>query len=89
MNIGICCPYKMISMGESNTVVNAYTFTMYRHLQQYCSHPSICVYILSAEKKRKEERQKDGKKARKKEESLFLKKERKLAGWLYWGLMPL
>ena len=26
------------SMGESNTVVNAYT--MYRHLQQYCSHPN-------------------------------------------------
>ena len=26
-------------MGESNTVVSAYT--MYRHLQQYCSHPSI------------------------------------------------
>ena len=26
------------SMGESNTVVNAYT--MYRHLQQYCSHTS-------------------------------------------------
>ena len=29
-----------ISMGESNTVVSTYTF--YRHLQQYCSHPSIC-----------------------------------------------
>ena len=27
-------------MGESNTVVSAYT--LYRHLQQYCSHPSIC-----------------------------------------------
>ena len=27
-------------MGESNTVVSAYI--MYRHLQQYCSHPSIC-----------------------------------------------
>ena len=25
--------------GESNTAVTAYT--MYRHLQQYCSHPSI------------------------------------------------
>ena len=25
-------------MGESNTVVSAYT--MYKHLQQYCSHPS-------------------------------------------------
>ena len=31
---------EFISMGESNTVVNAYT--LYRHLQQYCSHPSIC-----------------------------------------------
>ena len=29
-------------MGESNTVVRAYT--LYRHLQQYCSHPSI--YLL-------------------------------------------
>ena len=31
-------------MGESNTVVSAYT--MYRHLQQYFSYPSIslCVY---------------------------------------------
>ena len=28
-----------ISMGESNTVVSAYT--LYRHLQQYCSHKSI------------------------------------------------
>ena len=26
------------SMGESNIVVSAYT--LYRHLQQYCSHPS-------------------------------------------------
>ena len=26
-------------MDESNTVVSAYT--MYRHLQQYCSHPSV------------------------------------------------
>ena len=26
-------------MGESNTVVSAYT--LYRHLQQYWSHPSI------------------------------------------------
>ena len=26
-------------MGESNTVVSAYT--TYRHLQQYCSHPTI------------------------------------------------
>ena len=29
----------LISMGESNTVVSAYT--MYRHLHQYCSRPSI------------------------------------------------
>ena len=29
-----------ISMGESSTVVSAYTF--YRHLQKNCSHPSIC-----------------------------------------------
>ena len=28
-----------ITMGESNTVVTAYT--LYRHLQQYCSHPVI------------------------------------------------
>ena len=28
-------------MGESNTVSSAYT--MYRHLQQYCSHLSICL----------------------------------------------
>ena len=27
-------------MDESNTAVSAYT--LYRHLQQYCSHPSIC-----------------------------------------------
>ena len=27
-------------MGESNTVVSAYT--TYRHLQQYCSHPWRC-----------------------------------------------
>ena len=30
---------KSISIRESNTVVSAYT--MYRHLQQYCSHPSL------------------------------------------------
>ena len=30
-------------MGESNTVVSAYT--LYRHLQQYCSHPSIYVQM--------------------------------------------
>ena len=29
----------LLSVGESNTVVSAYM--MYRHLQQYCSHPSI------------------------------------------------
>ena len=29
-------------MCESNTVVGAYT--TYRHLQQYCSHPSICIF---------------------------------------------
>ena len=31
------------SMGESNTVVSAYT--RYRHLQQYCSHPSKCFQV--------------------------------------------
>ena len=31
---------KNVSMVESNTVVSAYT--MYRHLQQYCSQPSVC-----------------------------------------------
>ena len=30
-------------MGDSNTVVGAYT--MYRHLQQYCSRPSIGACI--------------------------------------------
>ena len=30
-----------ISIGESNTVVSAYT--LYRHLQQYCSHLLICL----------------------------------------------
>ena len=30
-------------MGESNTVVSAYT--MYRHLQQYCCHPSNYCYL--------------------------------------------
>ena len=34
-----------ISIGESNTVVSAYT--TYTHLQQYCSHPSICLSSLS------------------------------------------
>ena len=32
-------PPEYNSMGESNTLVSAYT--LYRHLQQYCSHPSI------------------------------------------------
>ena len=32
----------IISMGESNTVVS--TYTRYRHLQQYCSHPSISLF---------------------------------------------
>ena len=31
-------------MDESNTVVSAYT--TYKHLQQYCSHPSICEMYL-------------------------------------------
>ena len=31
------------SMGESNTVASAYT--LYRHLQQYCSHPSNCMVL--------------------------------------------
>ena len=31
------------SMGESNTVVSAYT--LYRHLQQYCSHLSKCLSL--------------------------------------------
>ena len=30
-------------MGQSNTVVSAYT--MYRHLQQYCSHQSIHLAV--------------------------------------------
>ena len=38
---------KYNSMDESNTVVSAYT--MYRHLQQYCSHPSnsLCILVVS------------------------------------------
>ena len=32
-------------MGESNTVVSAYI--LYRHLQQYWSHPSICMSKFS------------------------------------------
>ena len=32
------------SMGESNTVESAYT--LYRHLQQYCSHPSINIFFF-------------------------------------------
>ena len=41
------CPLDNISMGESNTVVSAYT--LYRHLQQSCSRPSIyaCLIILN------------------------------------------
>ena len=39
-------PQKLLNIliGESNTVVSAYT--MYRHLQQYCSHPSILGVIF-------------------------------------------
>ena len=33
-----------ILMGENNTVVSAYT--LYRHLQQYCSHLSIHVITV-------------------------------------------
>ena len=33
-----------VSMGESNTVVSAYS--MYRHLQQYCSHPSSMLPLI-------------------------------------------
>ena len=37
---------KDLSMGESNTVASAYT--LYRHLQQYCSHTRfICFFIAS------------------------------------------
>ena len=32
-------------MGESNTIVSAYT--SYRHLQQYCSYPSICTVDMA------------------------------------------
>ena len=32
--------HEYISMDEGNIIVSAYT--LYRHLQQYCSHPSIC-----------------------------------------------
>ena len=35
---------EYISTAESNTVVSANT--TYRHLQQYCSHPSICVRTI-------------------------------------------
>ena len=37
-------PLAHISMGEGNTVVSAYT--MLRHLQQYCSHPSISEFKI-------------------------------------------
>ena len=36
-------PIVSLSMGESSTIVSAYT--MYRHLQQYCSLPSILVVL--------------------------------------------
>ena len=45
-------------MGESNTVVSAYTLyrhlkKYYRYLQNYCSHPSIySVQMLSVDEKR-------------------------------------
>jgi hypothetical protein len=45
-----CRTYKMeiyISMRDSNTVVSAYT--LYRHLQQYCSHSSIYKYWFSVD----------------------------------------
>ena len=40
-------------MGENNTVVSAYT--KYRHLQQYCSHPLVCLILdcLKSEKEKK------------------------------------
>ena len=31
-------------MGKKNTVVSAYT--LYRHLQQYCSHPSVYSAVI-------------------------------------------
>ena len=31
------------SMGESNTILSAYT--LYRHLEQCCSHPSTCIIV--------------------------------------------
>ena len=34
-------------MGESNTVVSAYT--LYSHLQHYCSHPSILCELCYLE----------------------------------------
>ena len=33
-------------MGESNSAVSAYK--MYRHLQKYCSHPSICATLFKS-----------------------------------------
>ena len=54
-NTGVCAH----TMGESNTDVSAYiiaisdsntdvsAYTMYRHLQQYCSHPSYGFYSPS------------------------------------------
>ena len=40
---------KYIAMDESNAVVSAYT--MYRHLQQYCSYPSICTTVMNNRKR--------------------------------------
>ena len=39
-NAGYQAISSYTSMGERNTVVSA--FTLYGHLQQYCSHPSSC-----------------------------------------------
>ena len=37
-------------MGESNAVVSAYTYTIYWHLQQYCSHPiEKCISFFTSE----------------------------------------
>ena len=42
-------------MGDSNTGVSAYT--MYRHLHQYCSHPSILLSICQKSTKKSVETQ--------------------------------
>ena len=39
-------------MGESDTVVSAYT--IYRHLQQYCCHPSVCLKFKIPQMDKKE-----------------------------------